>query len=71
MYAALWRVLPGPWWARALQCLVLAAAVVAGCFQWVFPRLEPLLPFTQTTVDTEGGGSVVSPPANEPVTPTP
>ncbi len=50
MYAALWRVLPGPTWARAVQCLVLAAAVVVVCFLWVFPWAEPLVPFTDVTV---------------------
>ena len=50
MYAALWRSLPGPRWAKALQCLVLAVLVVAVCFTWVFPVLSPLLPFTDSTV---------------------
>src|SRR5690606_38872728 len=30
MYAALWRILPGPAWVRVLILLVLAAAVVYG-----------------------------------------
>jgi hypothetical protein len=50
MYAALWRALPGPGWAKALQCVVLALAVVAVCFLWVFPAVSPLLPFTDSTV---------------------
>lgn len=50
MYAALWRSLPGPGWARAVQCLVLVAVVVAVCFTWVFPAVSPLLPFTESTV---------------------
>ena len=50
MYAALWRHLPGPRWARALQCLLLALVVVAVCFLWVFPAVSPLLPFTDSTV---------------------
>lgn len=37
MYAALWRVLPGPWWLRVLFLLVLAAAVLYGLFFFVFP----------------------------------
>ena len=32
MYAALWRHLPGPAWARGVQCLVLAFIVVAVAF---------------------------------------
>ena len=43
MYAALWRLLPGPRWARTLQCLVLFGLVVWVLFQWVFPALSPLL----------------------------
>jgi hypothetical protein len=50
VYAALWRALPGPTWVRAVQCLVLLAVVVAVCFQWVFPWVEPLVPFTDVTV---------------------
>jgi hypothetical protein len=55
MYAALWRLLPGPRWLKAVQALVLAVAVVAFCFLWLFPRISPLLPFSQTTVNNEGG----------------
>ena len=50
MYAALWRTLPGPTWARVLQVLVLVALVVAVCFAWLFPAVSPLLPFTDSTV---------------------
>ena len=49
MYAALWRALPGPVWARMLQCLALALVVVGVCFTWVFPAISPLLPFTDPT----------------------
>jgi len=37
MYAALWRVLPGPWWVRLLILLVAAAAIVWALFVYVFP----------------------------------
>ena len=50
MYAALWRHLPGPAWARTLQCLVLLLVVVAVCFLWVFPAVSDHLPFTDNTV---------------------
>jgi hypothetical protein len=33
-----------------VECVLLAAAVVAVCFRWVFPWLEPLLPFSDVTV---------------------
>lgn len=55
MYAALWGLLPGPRWARVLQCLFLAAVVVAGCFEWVFPAISPHLPFTDNTVGAASG----------------
>ena len=42
MYAALWRVLPGPVWVRILLLLVLAAAVVTALVLWVFPVVDSL-----------------------------
>jgi len=50
VYAALWRVLPGPTWLRALILVLLAAAVVVACFAWVFPALAPYMPFNDVTV---------------------
>ncbi|MGL5930407.1 MAG: hypothetical protein ACRCY8_15860 [Dermatophilaceae bacterium] len=50
MYGALWRALPGPRWAKAVQCVVLAVLVMAVLFTWVFPAVSPLLPFTGNTV---------------------
>ena len=54
MYAALWRFLPGPRWAKTLQCLVLFGLIVWVLFQWVFPAVSPLLPFTDNTVGAAG-----------------
>lgn len=51
MYAALWRHLPGPAWARVLQSVLLLAAVIAFCFLWLFPRIAPYMPFNETTVE--------------------
>lgn len=50
MYAALWRLLPGPRLARLAALVVLAAVVVAVCFHWVFPWVAPLMPFNDNTV---------------------
>ena len=50
MYAWLWRTLPGPFAARALQALVLFLAVVAALFLWVFPWVESQLPYNDVTV---------------------
>lgn len=37
MYAALWRILPGPAWVRVLILTALLAAVLYGLFWYVFP----------------------------------
>lgn len=50
MYAALWRALPGPRWAKATQCLLLLVLAVAVLFQWVFPAVAGLVPFNDNTV---------------------
>ncbi|WP_394280072.1 hypothetical protein [Microbacterium sp.] len=45
MYAALWRVLPGPWWVRVLILLILLTAVLYllyfHVFPWVFTFVNP------------------------------
>jgi hypothetical protein len=51
MYAWLWRHLPGPSPVRLIIAVLLFLAVVAVLFLWVFPWVEPLLPFTDVTVD--------------------
>ncbi|WP_372734694.1 hypothetical protein [Nocardioides sp.] len=53
MYAALWRVLPGPTWVRILAVLVGFVAVSVVLFLFVFPVIEPLLPFDQITLEGE------------------
>ena len=50
MYGWLWRHLPGPAWARVVQCALLAAAVVLLCMTVVFPALAPLVPQNDNTV---------------------
>ena len=37
MYAALWRVLPGPWCVKLLILLALVAVVLYGLFVYVYP----------------------------------
>jgi len=51
IYAAIWRALPGPLAVRVLLAVVLVLAVVAFCFLWLFPRIAPLMPFNDNTVD--------------------
>ena len=52
MYGPLWRLLPGPWPVKALQSLILVAAVVVLCFVWLFPAIAPLMPFNDNAVQT-------------------
>jgi hypothetical protein len=49
MYGWIWRRLPGSTAVRALEALVLMAAVVALLMLVVFPWLAPLLPFDDVT----------------------
>ena len=51
IYSAIWRALPGPLVVRVLLALGLVLAVVAVLFVWVFPRIAPLMPFNDNTVD--------------------
>jgi membrane protein implicated in regulation of membrane protease activity len=51
MYAALWRVLPGPWWVRVLLLLVLLFAVLFVLASWVFPWVDGLVNPTDVTVN--------------------
>jgi predicted membrane protein len=50
MYAALWRVLPGPWWVRVLILLVALAALFSVLLVWVFPWVDELLAPQDVTV---------------------
>lgn len=50
MYAALWNVIPGPWWVRVLVLLILAAGVLAALVFWVFPWVDQLLSSQEVTV---------------------
>jgi hypothetical protein len=49
-YGWLWRLLPGPKVVKALIAALLFAVVVAVLFTWVFPLLDPLMPFNNITV---------------------
>lgn len=43
MYAALWRILPGPSWLRIVLLVLIALAVVAALFTWVFPWVDSII----------------------------
>ena len=51
MYAALWRVLPGPWWVRVLILLVLVAAVLYALVFHVFPIVSEFVNPQEVTVE--------------------
>jgi hypothetical protein len=52
MYAALWRILPGPIWVRILIVVVLLAAVLFALSTWVFPWIDDLTtPAQDVTVE--------------------
>lgn len=57
MYGALWRILPGPVWARVLMMVALAGIVIAVLFMWVFPWVDGIVNPQQTTV---GWGALIS-----------
>ncbi len=40
MYAALWRILPGPTWLKAIEALALLGVVVWALFTWGYPWIE-------------------------------
>jgi hypothetical protein len=51
VYSWIWRTLPGGLPGKLLGSLVLLAAAVAVLFLFVFPAVEPLLPFSDVTVE--------------------
>jgi hypothetical protein len=52
MYGALWRILPGPWWVRAIILVALLAAVLAACILWIFPFIDHFVAPTDSTVES-------------------
>jgi hypothetical protein len=56
VYSWIWRTLPGGLAGKLLGSLLLLAAVVLLLFTVVFPAVEPLLPYSDVTVDQQGSG---------------
>ena len=50
MYAALWRILPGPFWVRIVTAAVLVAIVLTVLVVWVFPFVNELFVPPEVTV---------------------
>ncbi len=59
MYAALWHILPGPWWLRVLLLVLLLAAVLFVLATWVFPWVDTLVNPQNVTVDQTAIGASV------------
>ncbi|MFC7404650.1 hypothetical protein [Georgenia alba] len=55
MYGLIWRLLPGPRWFKAIEALILVAAVVAVLFTWVYPWAAQELNLLDSTVESPGG----------------
>ncbi|WP_181408860.1 hypothetical protein [Schumannella soli] len=53
MYAALWRVLPGPWWVRVLILIVVFAAITVALIMWVFPWFDQFVAPQDVTVGNQ------------------
>ena len=51
MYAALWRILPGPVWVRILILIVLVAALLFTLVTWVFPWVQAFLDTSEVTIE--------------------
>ncbi|MBF0672219.1 MAG: hypothetical protein IR160_06510 [Salinibacterium sp.] len=51
MYAALWRILPGPLWLRILLVIIILAAVLAALVLWVFPWVNTFISVPEVTVE--------------------
>ena len=52
MYAALWRLMPGPVWVRILLMVVLFAVILAALVLFVFPWLNTFVNVNDVTVGT-------------------
>jgi hypothetical protein len=52
VYAALWRILPGPVWLRIIEAIVLLAIVLFVLVIFVFPWLNSWVNVSEVTVGT-------------------
>lgn len=51
MYAWIFRHLPGPWWLRIIQTVLLIALVVLALMTYVFPWASQYSPWTDSTIE--------------------
>jgi hypothetical protein len=57
VYTWIWRTLPGGLPGKLVGCLLLLIAAVALLFLVVFPAVEPLLPYSDVTVEADASGA--------------
>ncbi|WP_199220439.1 hypothetical protein [Homoserinimonas hongtaonis] len=50
MYAALWRLLPGPLWVRIVCAVAIVALVLLILVLWVFPWVNSFISVPEVTV---------------------
>ena len=50
MYVALWKIIPGPLWARILILVTLAAIVIVALMVFVFPWVDAVVAPRNVTV---------------------
>jgi hypothetical protein len=50
MYAAIWRILPGPVWLRLLTATALVIGVLTALAFWIFPFVDQLIAAQEVTV---------------------
>lgn len=50
MYRALWNLLPGPTWLKALEVIVLIVAVFFLLMEVIFPLVSQYMPYNDVAV---------------------
>lgn len=50
MYSALWNLLPGPTWLKAIEALVLLVAMFFLLMEVVFPWVSTMMPYNDVAV---------------------
>jgi hypothetical protein len=50
MYAALWRILPGPLWLRIIILIIIIVAILSVLVTWVFPWFDGIINPQEATV---------------------
>ncbi len=51
IFPFVWRIMPGPAWMRVILLLLIASAIVAVLFQWVYPWFSVTFDIQEVTVE--------------------